>query len=145
MERNTDPRAGNSSEVPWAGDVVTPVDKCLPARYGLVPYERPILALGEELNVRIDPLDLKSVVFLCADDKPDQEGVTRFPRGTAFSVKVKSETDPSVSWDYLVTARHIIDDDTHPDLIWVRINRKDGMGFHDERTERRQWHVHHAL
>jgi hypothetical protein len=92
--------------------------------------------------VRIDPLDLKSVVFLCSDGKPDQEGNTRFPRGTAFFVTVKSETDPGVSWDYLVTARHNVDDDTHPDSIWVRINRKDGKGFKDVETERRRWRCH---
>lgn len=131
------------------GRVVKNVDNSPPKRYGLVPYERPFLSLGEAIDVRIDQHDLTSVVFLCEDRKSDEQGRTRRPVATGFFVRVKAEDDPSTFFDYIVTARHVVRQertdapDGQNDTIYIRINRKNQDGFVDFPVEDRwEWPCH---
>ncbi len=128
------------SDKQLTSQVAKNVDSRSATRYGLVPYQRPLLALGERLNVRIDQEDLKVVAFLCEDRNGDS-GTRRTPVATGFFVNVPCQSDPNVSWDYLVTARHVIGM-SEKDTLFVRIRTTGQNGFRDIPTDRKQWHAH---
>jgi hypothetical protein len=60
---------------------------------------------------------------------------------TAFVVSVPHDADPSLRWEYLVTARHSIEM-SEADSIYVRINKKEGSGFVEYETNREDWFQH---
>ncbi len=86
-------------------------------------FASPRIHLGRpnDANMRIPDDFLKSVCFLCVQDK----GKWKFG-GTAFFVAVPVEGDPTHSYIYLVTAKHCIDKAAPFGLLYLRINKHDG-------------------
>jgi len=70
------------------------------------------------------PADVKSTVTFIFVDKAGEA----IPNGTGFFVMVKDERDVNKGWGYLVTVKHVIQDDSRNFLPFVRIrlNKKDG-------------------
>jgi len=87
----------------------------------------------------VDSNDLKAVAFILEERLVD--GTKRkVPVGTAFFVEIV-ET-PDLSWYYLVTARHIVEDPAS-EVLYVRVNRKEDIGGFTEWTAKRQeWFIH---
>lgn len=84
---------------------------------------------------------LRTVVFLCVDEPGDSGIIRPVPKATGFFVRVPLESHPSASVDYLVTARHCIEEAMGAGTLYVRWNRKDGP-FIDVPTRCSDWHVH---
>ena len=87
---------------------------------------------------------LRCVVFLCVDRDNKLGGVERVPVATAFLVRVTDSEDKSISWKYLVTARHVIERRSERDIddkVHVRVNLTDG-GYDDYLTSRSDWLTH---
>lgn len=73
--------------------------------------------------MRIHPDLLNATVFLCADvPNKDGSGMARQAAATGFFVEVPNDKNPSLSWTYVVTARHCIRDRKATDTIYIRVN-----------------------
>ena len=84
---------------------------------------------------------LRSVGFLCVDE-PDGDGdVRRIPKATAFFVRVPLEESSDARVDYLVTARHCIEEAMPYGDVFVRWNRKQGP-YVEVKTLATDWHLH---
>lgn len=80
----------------------------------------------------VDSNDLKAVAFIL--EERDINGARRkVPVGTAFFVEVPESSD--LSWYYLATARHIIED-TESETLYVRANKKEDAGGNNEWSTR---------
>jgi len=111
------------------------------ARYGLVPYEPPKLALCEEPDMRIHQPDLDNVVFICSRERtPIKEGAERrnIPKATGFFVEMQHGHEPNVVWTYLVTARHVIHNREGITELFVRLRKKTG-GYVDHQIDSKHW------
>lgn len=87
--------------------------------------------------VAVPPEFLQTVFFLCVDKRED--GVTkREPQATSFFVRVPLNTKPATGVDYVVTARHCIEEAREYGTPYVRINRKVG-GFIEIPTRVDDW------
>ena len=81
--------------------------------------------------VRVPEDYLKSVVFLCVD-KPRAGGIKgRVPEATGFFVRFAEK-------DYLVTARHFVEETYDYHDLYIRFNKKDGE-FVEVPTKRDDW------
>lgn len=86
--------------------------------------------------VRVPEDYLKSVVFLCVD-KPRAGGIKgRVPEATGFFVRFAEK-------DYLVTARHFVEETYDYHDLYIRFNKKDGE-FVEVPTKRDDWLLHDA-
>ena len=85
---------------------------------------------------------LRSVGFLCVDE-PDDSGIKRrIPKATAFFVRVPLESVPNARVDYLVTARHCIEEAVMLDgNVFIRWNRKQGP-YIEVKTRCDDWYLH---
>lgn len=71
------------------------------------------------------PTEVKAVVtFIFISDQKNN----LIPNGTGFFVMVKDEEDPNRGYGYLVTAKHVLEDESKKLLpaVSIRLNRKDG-------------------
>ena len=85
----------------------------------------------------------KTVFFLCVD-KVGNDGVSRrTPAATGFFVRVPLEGSQGLAVDYLVTARHCIEDARADgsDALYIRFNKKVG-GFAEIETRIDDWLEH---
>ena len=86
---------------------------------------------------------LRAVVFLCIDE-PNESGVPRrIPKATGFFVRVRLTEQPvteqpAPTVDYLVTARHCVEEAMRYEHLWVRWNLKAG-GFIEVSTNCTDW------
>lgn len=84
---------------------------------------------------------LRSVGFLCVAE-PDGHGkIRQVPKATGFFVRVPLESVRSASVDYLVTARHCIEEAMPYGNISIRWNRKQGQYIEVE-TRCVDWYLH---
>ena len=83
--------------------------------------------------MRVDPLLLNTVMFLCQEDLDPSGILQKVPRATAFLIRIK---DGALTWKYLVTARHNIERAHDP--LFVRYNKKAG-GFDHFETQKNDW------
>ncbi|MEE9261826.1 MAG: hypothetical protein V3U95_04520, partial [Dehalococcoidia bacterium] len=85
---------------------------------------------------------LRSIGFLCVDEPDGYGNMHRTPKATAFFVRVPLEsTIAKASVDYLVTARHCIEEAMSYGSIFIRWNRKQGP-FIEVETRCADWHLH---
>lgn len=107
----------------------------------LCPFRRKRLAVGEVGRmVAVPDHYLHTVFFLCADIA--EGGIKRRePRATGFFVRVPIDSHPSASVDYLVTARHCIEEATKYRTLYIRFNKKAG-GFVEFPTKVADWATH---
>lgn len=83
---------------------------------------------------------LKTVVFLCVDEQ--MEGVKqRIPKATGFFVRVQIEDSLDLGMDYVVTARHCIEEARQYGEVHIRANRKSG-NFIEFPTNVDSWFTH---
>lgn len=109
----------------------------------LLPYKPKRLAIGEEDTMRLNQDWLRCVMFLCVDRSIESE-TKRVPIATAFWVRVTDNRYKSISWKYVVTARHVIENRGEHDVddkVYVRVNLVDG-GYRDYGTKRSDWLTH---
>ena len=109
----------------------------------LSPYKPRRLAVGEDDTMRITRDWPRCVMFLCVD-RNTKSGIKRVPISTAFWVRVTDNDDKSISWKYIVTARHVIEErgeDDVDDNVHIRVNLVDG-GYKDYPTNRSDWLTH---
>jgi hypothetical protein len=111
----------------------------------LTPYRLPRRALGQRCKLRVQSHFLEATVFICAETVSNGRTIRR-PIGTGFFVEIPDELDRSATWNYVVTARHCVEDlpNKHPDedrAIWVRINTTAGV-YKDIETKKSQWFKH---
>jgi hypothetical protein len=83
---------------------------------------------------------LQTVFFLCVD-KLDNGVTKREPQATGFFVRVPLNSNPAAGVDYVVTARHCIEEARGHDTLYIRINRKVG-GFVEIPTRVNDWATH---
>jgi hypothetical protein len=83
---------------------------------------------------------LRVVVFLCVDE-PRESGVVRVPKATGLFVKVPGQNSPNNDVDYVVTARHCIDEARQFKHIYIRVNRKNDK-FIEFPTNVEDWYSH---
>jgi len=105
----------------------------------LCPFRRKRLAVGEVEDMNIPSGDLNCVAFVLTE-RLVEGSLKKIPGATAFFVHVPSRPQSNVSWVYLVTARHVIED-ADSDVIHIRVN-KTKEGFHEFPTTRDQWLTH---
>ena len=85
---------------------------------------------------------LQTVVFLCVDRS--ENGITkREPEATGFFVRVPLNSKPAAGIDYVVTARHCVEEARAYGTLHVRINKKVG-GFIEIATRIDDWVTHDA-
>jgi hypothetical protein len=113
------------------------------------PYRPPRRTLGErwKYKVRVSSEFLKAVAFLCVDNVKGK----REAAGTAFFVSVPdgpdlyagegAELTSDGTFNYVVTARHCIEDNIGDPPIYVRINNAVG-GYTDMTTHKGDWFTH---
>jgi hypothetical protein len=82
----------------------------------------------------------RPVCFLCVD-KETAEGVIREPKATGFFVGFPLEGVPNTRIDYLVTARHCIEEARPYGTLFARFNRING-GFVEVPTKPDDWLLH---
>jgi hypothetical protein len=69
----------------------------------------------------------KTVSFLCAEETDDYGEIKIVPQATAFFVRVPVHEDyPGTSMDYLVTARHCVEEANAIGKAFLRINTTEG-------------------
>lgn len=85
----------------------------------------------------IERQHLKSVVFLCIEKKDHAGKVVREPVSTGFLVRVPDPLHGG-EWDYLVTARHCIEEPAQQ--LFIRANTT--TGFTDWPTSKDDWFTH---
>ncbi len=85
---------------------------------------------------------LRSTVFLCVDEKNEQEDVSRNPKATGFWVRVPIENTRR-RVDYIVTARHCIDEARPFGKLYIRYNLK-GRPYQEIPTSPDDWLQHDA-
>lgn len=83
---------------------------------------------------------LRTVVFLCVDE-PTENGVKRVPKATGLFVRVPIENSPNHSVDYVVTARHCIEEARPFKYLYIRANRK-AEKFIEFSTNIDDWYTH---
>lgn len=83
---------------------------------------------------------LRTVVFLCVDE-PNGSGVRRVPKATGLFVRVPIENSSNNSVDYVVTARHCIDNARQYGHLHLRVNRKED-NFIEFPTDIADWYTH---
>jgi hypothetical protein len=96
--------------------------------------------MREILDVQMSQEFLRVACFLC-EDRGAFAPKKRTPVATAFIVSVPCEEDQGVRWEYLVTARHVIEQ-SDADTLYIRINRKDQGGYTEYETRRDDWSWH---
>jgi hypothetical protein len=111
----------------------------------LCPFRPKRLAVGEvDRMVAVPEEYFQTVFFLCVD-KPDETNkriVKREPQATGFFVRVPLNSNPPAGADYLITARHCIEDARqYGGTLYVRINKKAG-GFIEIPTSVDDWVAH---
>jgi hypothetical protein len=84
----------------------------------------------------------QTVLFLCVG-KPHKGITRRVPQATAFFVRVPLNSNPPAGVDYVITARHCIEEAREYDSLYVRINKKVG-GFIEIATRVGDWLTHDA-
>lgn len=103
-------------------------------------------AAGERNKmVEVDDVFLSCVCFLCVDE-PDGSGAVRpVPTATAFLVGVPLGSTPPASVDYVVTARHCIEQARArgKNTIYIRFNSKAG-DFKEVPTDVDDWLPHNT-
>jgi len=86
------------------------------------------------------PLEfLQTVVFLCVDEETES-GLQRKPKATGFFVRVPIE-NMTDSLDYVVTARHCVDEARQYGKIYIRMNCNTGR-FTEIPTDVKDWLIH---
>ena len=85
----------------------------------------------------IERQHLKSVVFLCIEKKDHAGKIVREPVSTGFLVRVPDPLHGG-EWDYLITARHCIEEPTQQ--LFIRANTS--TGFTDWPTSKDDWFTH---
>lgn len=104
-----------------------------------MPYRPPRRAAGELIDVLIPEDTFETVAFVCQETERD--GVVEHrPIGTAFVVSVPSDTSPSLSSDYFITARHVVEN-LASNTLYLRINTVDGH-CEDIPTACHDWTIH---
>jgi hypothetical protein len=107
----------------------------------LPSYRLPKRGLGEGWNMRVDPMFIDCVAFVCARNRSGKVE----PGGTAFFVEVVDDDDLGRRWTYLVTAAHNLEESIGQE-IYVRINTtpnaRTGVEYKDERTLKDDWFKH---
>ena len=88
--------------------------------------------------VTIPDAYFRTVVFLCVDEQDDWGDPHRVPRPTGFFVRVPLGMGPTASVDYLVTARHCVEEAMEYERLWIRWNLKAG-GFIEVSTRCDDW------
>jgi len=88
--------------------------------------------------VTIPDAYFRTVVFLCVDEQDDWGDPHRVPKATGFFVRVPLGTGPTASVDYLVTARHNVEEAMEYERLWIRWNLKAG-GFIEVSTRCDDW------
>ena len=83
---------------------------------------------------------LKTVVFLCVDEQT-ANGTHLVPKATGFFVRVTLEGSNSDALDYVVTARHCIEEARPYGHIYIRENLKKGS-FLNLKTKVEDWFLH---
>jgi|GEM_PF-1216592 len=100
-------------------------------------YEWPRKAVGEPQDMNIERQHLQSVVYLCR--KITRHGVKQSdPYCTGFIVNLPDPIN-GCSWDYLVTARHCIDEVPASEII-VRANS--ATQWREFTTHKNEWKTH---
>lgn len=89
--------------------------------------------------IRIDDDFIKSVIFLCVDEPDKQHQIVRKPKATGFFVRVTLTKSARV--DYVVTARHCIDEAKEYGKLYVRLNLNDGT-YTELPTNPDDWYCH---
>ncbi len=86
---------------------------------------------------------IKTVFFLCVDKLGDGGVSRRTPAATGFFVRVPLEGGQGLAVDYLVTARHCVEDARAggSDALYIRFNKKVG-GFTEIETRIDDWIPH---
>src|ERR1700682_2102400 len=115
------------------------------------PYRPPRRTLGERWRgrVRIETQVLKAVAFLCVNDARgrNQPGVTALfvsvPEGADLRQSDNDEWTSGDTFNYVVTARHCIEDNKGDVPIFVRMNTAGG-GFADMETSKCHWIKHNG-
>ncbi len=79
---------------------------------------------------------LRSVVFICVEEPRKEDSKKLVPRATGFLVR-------SARIDYLVTARHVVEEAHDYDDLYIRFNRTEGP-FVEVPTKRDDWLLHDA-
>jgi hypothetical protein len=82
---------------------------------------------------------INSAVFICTASDIGH-GLERIPVATAFFVTLQDDVESNISWPYLVTARHVLEE-VGPDEMYIRINKR-SQGFEDFPTKRDDWITH---
>jgi hypothetical protein len=86
------------------------------------------LELNASININVDAVQ-KSVVFLYAAGATGDVDASR-PIGTGFWVQVPVRSDPKRAYQFLVTARHMVDpawakcEQPNPSVMYARVNKK---------------------
>ena len=107
----------------------------------LLPYKPKKLAVGEvDVMEAIPEKYLKTVVFLCVDEERGSIK-QRIPKATGFFVRVQIEDSLDLQMDYVVTARHCIDEAHQYGQIYIRVNRNSGS-FIEFPTNIDAWYLH---
>jgi hypothetical protein len=107
----------------------------------LLPYKPKKLAIGETDYMEAIPNNhMKTVVFLCVDESI-MGSTKRIPKATGFFVRVPIEGSNDLYVDYIVTARHCIEEARQYGVVYVRGNRKLG-GFIEFPTKVDDWYIH---
>lgn len=81
---------------------------------------------------------IRTVVFLCVDERDDLGKPRRIPQATGFFVRVPLNVRLTESVDYLVTARHCVEEAMGYEHLWIRWNLKAG-GFIEFPTRFDDW------
>ena len=114
--------------------------KCITSSI-LLPYKRRRFAVGEVDHMETVPDDyMKTVVFLCVDDEVDGS-ISHIPKATGFFVRVRLENTPDCVVDYVVTARHCVEEARPYGQIYIRQNRKVGS-FIEYQSKVNDWFLH---
>jgi hypothetical protein len=86
------------------------------------------------------PNDPKTVIFLCFEERQQDTHSIRVPKATAFFVLVPCENDQGLSFTYVVTARHVLEESGSSN-VFLRVNTSSGS-FEDIQTHRDEWWTH---
>jgi hypothetical protein len=107
----------------------------------LLPYKPRKLAVGEvDIMEAIPDKHMKTVAFLCVDEPSMGQANKRVPKATGFFVRVPLEGSKVLTLDYVITARHCIEEARQYGNIYIRGNRKIG-GFIEFPTKVDDWYT----
>jgi len=92
--------------------------------------------------VRLSPVILDSTLFLCRNRRQESGELRPVPVATGFLVSFPIKDNPPADVYYVVTARHVVEDDRVAP-IFVRANKADGTSAYYS-TAGLEWFVHDA-